>query len=155
MDLLDAAYNGKKFKVDLVDKSLWINKKQIIEKGIIIDEQNKSKELICVNDSNEFGYYIPLNEEPWKWIEFLYETYKHSVPRENTNSRSCFKALSVDELKDGELAYNADRDYMIAILEGYILLGSLQGWIKWEYGNHWFWQSEHDKDLVVLRNFVE
>ena len=151
-DLLDAVYDGKKFKVDLVNKSLWINKRQIIKKGVIIDEQNKSEDLICSDDLSEY-WSQSLNGNTWKWIEFLYDTYKHSVPRENSNKTSYFKALSVNELNDGELAYNAERDYMQAILEGYILLGVLQGWITWEYGNHWFWQGK-DKDLVVLKDWI-
>ena len=152
-DLLNAVEDGKKFKVDLVNKSLWIDRKLTIQEGVIIDEQNQSKELINRLDLKCINWIYPLNEYPWKWVEFLYDTYKHSVPSEN-NQRSYFKALSVDELNDNELAYNAERNYMQAILEGYILLSSLQGWLKWEHGDHWFWKAE-DKDLVVLKNWIE
>lgn len=154
-DLLDATYNGKGFKVDLIEKSLWINKRQIIEKGEIINEQDKSKDLICVDDLSQYWSHKSLNEDVWEWIGFLYDVYKHSVPSENNNKKSYFKALSVDKLNDGELAYNADRDFMQSILEGYILLGSLIGWIKWEYGNHWFYQNQNDLDLVILKNWIE
>lgn len=155
LDLLEAAYNGDKFKVDLIDKSLWINRRQIIEKGEIVYEPDKSQDLIEKWDLEDFGFEYELDKQPWKLIEYLYEKYKHSVPSENSNKRSYFKALSVDELNDFELAYNLNRDFMQSVLEGYVLLGSLQGWITWEYGNHWFWQNPNDNDLVVLKNFIE
>ena len=154
-DLIEAVDKRKKFKVDLINKSLWINRTQIIKEGVIVNEKNKSKDLIEEYDLEDyFGDYILLNKEPWKVIALLYKAYKYSIPSENSNTRSYFKALSVDELNDSDLFYNGTRNLMQAILESYILLGSLQGWIKWKYDNHWFWQSE-DKDLIVLRNWIE
>lgn len=155
-DLLDAVSNGKKFKIDLMNKSLWIGKRKIIEKGKIVDEQNKGKDLIEVNDlSAGFICVRDLSYEPWWFIEFIYDAYKHSVPRENSNNRSYLKALSVDELSDADLAYNDDRNYMQALLEGYILLASINKWLKWEYGEHWFYQSKADPDLVILKSWIE
>ena len=154
-DLIDAVDNGKKFKVDLINKSLWINRKQVIKEGEIVNEQDKSKDLICASDLHCIGWVESLIENPWNWIEFLYQEYKHSVPSEHSNKRSYFKALSVDELTDDELAFNIDRDFGQCLIEGYILLASLQGILKWEFGSHWFYQSQEDEDLVVLRNFVE
>lgn len=153
-DLITAVEEGKRFKVDLIDKSLWIDRRQIIKEGEIVHEQDKSKDLIEHWDLEDFGLEIELDVEPWKFVKFLYGRYKHSVPKENSNKRSYFKALSLDELTDNELAYNIDRNLGQAMLEGYILLASLQGWLKWEYGNHWFWQGT-DKDLVILRNCIE
>ena len=160
-DLLNAVSKGKKFKIDLINKSLWIGKNQIIKDGEIVNEQDKGKELIEVNDFVEYknifcmGCENLINESPWEWIEFLYYEFKHSVPKENGNKRSHFKALSVDELTDSDLAFNESRDLLQARLEGYILLGSLNDWIKWEHGDNWFWQSKEDSDLVILRNWVE
>ena len=153
-DLLYAVNNGKKFKVDLVNKSLWIDKKQIVKEGEIVHEQDKSKDLIKEWDLEDWGMEIEIDKNPWKLIEFLYHNFKHSAPKEYSNKRSYFKALSVDELTDGDLAYGYDRNFSQAMLESYILLGSLVGWIQWEYGNHWFWQGT-DKDLVVLKSFIE
>ena len=153
-DLIDAVDKGRKFKVDLINKSLWINKQQIIKEGEIVHEQDKSKDLISPKDLFCMGWENPLNENTWDWIEFLYQEFKHSAPSENSNKRSYFKALSVDELTDEELAYNIDRDFGQCLIEGYILLGSLQGWIHWEFGNHWFWQG-NDDDLIIIRNWLE
>ena len=153
-ELLDTVSNGKKFKVDLKEKSLWINKKEIIKKGEIVDEQNKSKDLIESEDLLDYGWTDKLNDNPWLCIKCLYQKYKYSAPKENSNKKSYFKALSVDELTDAELASGFDRDLSDAMLSGYILLSSLKGWLCWEYGEHWFWQAI-DKDLVVLREWVE
>jgi hypothetical protein len=155
-DLINAVGDGKKFKVDLIHKSLWIDKKQIIREGEIVYEQDKSKDLIKKWDlALDYGNTVPLDENHWNAIEFLYKEFKHSAPSEHSNKKSYFKALSVDELTDEELAYNIDRDFGQCLIEGYILLASLQGWLKWEHGDYWFWQSETDENLIVLRNWVE
>lgn len=152
-ELLDAVDNGKKFKVDLVNKSLWIDRKQIIEKGEIVHDEYKSKDLI--NECDLFLHFAgsPLNEGTWSWIEFLYNEYKYSAPSKNSNKKSYFKALPVEELSDSDLAYGSDRDYSQAMLEGYILLGSIVGWIQWKNDNYWFWQGD-DKELIVLKEWI-
>ena len=149
-ELLEAVNNGAKFKVDLINKSLWIDKKQYIREGEII---YGSYYFIKEDDLCPYGWVDKLNEDPWNWIESLYYEYKHSVPSEHSNKKSYFKALPVDELTDSELAYNKARDFTQAILEGYILLGSLVGWIEWEYGDYWFYQGT-DKDLVILKSYI-
>ena len=154
-DLIDAVGSGKKFKVDLVNKSLWINKRQIIKEGEIVNEQDQGKELIEEDDLGIKYGYAPLSQEPWKLIKILYFEYKHSVPSKNGMYKSYFKALQSEELTDAEIAYNADRCSAQCMLEGYVLLSSLQGWLKWEHGTHWFWKSETDEELVILRQWIE
>ena len=155
-ELLNAVNNGSKFRVDLIKKSLWINKRQIIMEEEIVNEQDQGKELIEDHDLDEHvGYYAPLSKNPWTRISILYDKYKHSVPSKNGMKKCYFKALPVEELTDAELAYNADRNYCQAILEGYILLGSLAGWLKWEHETHWFWKSETDEELVVLKQWIK
>ena len=156
MDLLNAVENGKKFKVDLMNKSLWINKKQIIKNGVIVNEHDKNKELInCYDLNSENTNVEALNTDCWGWVEYFYEQYRCSVPSKNGNNKSYFKALSVEDLIDYQLAYNLDRNLCQAYLEGYILLASLQGWLKWKREDHWFYQSMSYDDLIVLRNWIE
>lgn len=153
-ELLDAVSNGSKFKVDLKNKSLWINRRKIIEKGELY-EQNQGKELIKKWDlALDYGN-VPLDENPWEVIKMLYDDYKHSVPGKNSNGKSYFKALPVEELTDAELAYNNDRDYSRAQFEAYVLLASLAGWITWDWGDYWFWQDTEDKELIILREWIE
>ena len=150
-NMIVAVANGKKFKVDLINKSLCIDRRYVIKnREILVDDvliELNDLELIDLN-------HLELNKEPWKVIEVLYEKYKHSVPQENGNRKSYFKALSVDELTDYDLAYNSSRDYCQVILEAYILLSSLQGWLTWEHEDKWFWQGK-DKELIVLKQLVE
>lgn len=155
-DLLDAVESGNKFKVDLIHKSLWINRKQIIKEGVIENESYQGKELINSYDLNmEDTNTEPLDTDCWGWVEYFYEQYRCSVPSKNGNNKSYFKALSVEDLIDYQLAYNLDRNLCQAYLEGYILLASLQGWLKWKREDHWFYQSMFYDDLIVLRNWIE
>ena len=157
-DLLEAAHNGKKFKVNLVDKSLWIDRKQVIKQRVIVSNKEKDEELIGEFDLEDFiggGELVRLDKEPWEVVKFLYYEFKHSVPKEKATKKSYFKALIADELTDEELAYNIDRFLGQAMLEGYILLASMQGWLKWEYGDRWFWQCDEDLELIVLCDWIK
>lgn len=148
--LVDSVDQGCKFKIDLKDKNLWIGKTQLIAEGFC----DKENDFIQIDDLFSEGFDANLNDDPWNWIEVLYEEYKHSVPGEHNNqNQSYFKGLSSDELTDNELAFNISRDLGQAILEGYILCASLQGWLKWNNENHWFWQGK-DKDLVILKDWI-
>ena len=152
-DLLNAADQGKKFKVDLINKSLWINRRLVIKKGEIYHEEDKSKDLIIPDDlANHFGSGI--SKDPWELLEIISSEFEKSVPGKN-ETKSYFKAKSVDELTDADLAYNYDRNFAVAMLEGFILLAGLAGILKWQNPKHWFWQSSSNKNFVVLRNYIE
>lgn len=153
-DLLDAVSNGKKFKVDLINKSLWIDRKQIIKEGVIVRERDVGKNLINNNDLKELLKDMNLDTNPWDCIDVLYNEFRHSCPKEKSMKKSYFKAPSLDELTDADLAYGYDLDLCQAMLEGYILLGVLIGWIKWDFGNHWFYQGKNES-LVIIRNWIE
>jgi hypothetical protein len=85
----------------------------------------------------------------------LYSQYKRSVPSErHLGGKPYFKADSVEDLTDNELAFNASRNYCQAQLEGYVLLAGLSGWFDWKNENHWFWQSKIFPELVCLREWV-
>ena len=136
-ELLERVERGAKYKIDLVQKTLKIDGKDVVLEGNLIDETD---------------VYCYLN--PWEILEMLYTQYKRSVPSEKHNgNRSYFKALSVEDLTDNEIAFNASRNFCQAQLEGYVLLGSLKGWLKFENESHWFWQG-NDKQLVVLKEWI-
>ena len=152
-ELLDAADKGKKFKVDLINKSLWIDRKKIIEKGEIVNEQYQGKELIKEYDlALEFG--SGSNLPPWELLELIFNEFEKSVPSKHT-VKTYFKAKSFDELTESDLAYNYDRIFMTAMLEGYILLASLKGILKWQNDKHWFWQSQKNRNFIVLKSYIE
>ena len=137
-ELLEKVEQGSKFKIDLVGKTLKIDGKEVVLEGNLID-----------------GTDVDLSFGSWDILEMLYGQYKRSVPSERHNgNKPYFKAVSVEDLTDSEIAFNASRNYCQAQLEGYVLLGSLSGLLEWKNENHWFWQSKHDKDCIVLKEWI-
>ena len=137
-DLLERVDRGAKYNINLVDKTLKIDGKEIVLEGNLIDE-------------NDVG-----NGNPWEILETLYLSFKRSVPSERHNgNRSYFKADSVEELTDDEIAFNEPRNLAQFALEAYVLLASLKGILTWQNDNHWFWQSNNFDSLVVLREWVQ
>lgn len=86
----------------------------------------------------------------------LYDRYKHSIPGANEPSRTYFKALRYDELSQDDQTFGEDRNIAQFDLEYYILESIINGSFKWvEDMGKWFWQCHDDKDLVILRSWVE
>ena len=84
-------------------------------------------------------------------IEELYDIYKHSIPSEKTMHRtSRFKALPESELTDDDMLYGVPREQAEKDLEN-----ALKGFVMPEDAGTYFWQSEKDRDLVVLRSWAK
>ena len=82
-------------------------------------------------------------------LETAYAIYKHSIPSERTMGRTPrFYALPESELSNDDMLYGVPREQAERELEK-----ALQGF-KMPEGAGWFWQSENDPDLVVLRSWV-
>lgn len=83
-------------------------------------------------------------------LETAYATYKHSVPSEKTMHRTYrFYALPESELSDDDMLYGISREDAERALES-----ALAGFAMPD-GSGWFWQSENDPDLVVLRSWTK
>lgn len=138
-----AVENGTRFKVDFQTRSLKVNGKYVIRDG-----------------SYEGVLGIPYcsEEEFFSKVEELYHRYKHSIPseRSESTSRRYFMALPERELSDDDMLYGERRDKSQIELELFILC-QLLGGFKWnpEKFGRWFWQSKEDKELVILRQWVE
>jgi hypothetical protein len=138
-DLLDKVERGAKYKINLVDKSLKIDGKEIE----LTDE--------LLHEASNIGY---CGGSYWKWLESLYSFYKRSVPSErHYGNKPYFKAVNVEELTDDEIAFNLPRNLAQFNLEMFVLCASLSGKLKWLNDKHWFYQGE-DKELIVLREWV-
>lgn len=86
----------------------------------------------------------------------LYEWYKYSTPGTHEPSRPYFKALSYAELSADDQVFGYDRNIARFKLEYYVLESILNGSFRWvEDMGKWFWQCHDDKDLVILRSWVE
>lgn len=152
--LIESVIAGKPFKINLKKKNLVIGRKTFIKEGVIkIDDV-----LIENSDFKEFNIFTgDVEHHSWKnmaWL--LYDQYYYSVPSKTWRDSGHFKAIDSEQLSLSQMVFGVDRHVAQAMLEGYILLGSLAGWIKWnENEDHWFWQYEDNKNLVVLREWIE
>lgn len=138
---VDAVTNGEKFKVNLEKRNLQIGNKYLIKDGKYDGVLHN-----CV------GFSISTFEE-------LYQIYKHSRPSERSENkqRKYFKALKLNELEEDDMLYGDDRELAQLSLELYLLCWILSGTFVWdeESMGKWFWQSQNDKDLVILRSWID
>lgn len=138
-----AVGDGAKFMIDFPSRSLKLNGKYIIRDG---EYEGKLGVSPCSED------------EFLANVEQLYHRYKHSVPSERSESKSrqYFMALPERSLNDDDMLFGERRDKAQIQLELYILCQIIHGltWNPAKMGK-WFWQSKADKDLVILRTWVE
>lgn len=141
--VVQSVENGAKFKVDFQSRSLKLDGKSIIQDG-------KYEGELGVPYCSEDDFFVNVEE--------LYRIYKHSVPSERSESKSqrYFMALPEKCLSDDAMLYGEHRDKAQIELELYVLCRILGGF-KWnpEKMGRWFWQSRDDKDLVILKNWIE
>lgn len=124
--------DGAKFRINFEKRTLCIDGKQIDVSGA---EQDFSFER----------------------LENLYRRYQHSVPGERDDSRkNYFLALKEEELSDNDMLFGERRQTAKFRLELYVLLAIVSGALTWdESWGKWFWQSESNRPLVILRSWVE
>lgn len=137
LQAVEAARNGKKVKVNLVDKSLKIGKEYLIDDGVY-------------NGTDNFGVLVP---DQWLMLKELYDDYKRSVPHESDNNRkSYFYAVPVKELTLADMVDGEDRYVAQVRLETYVLLAGLQGLLDFQ---GWFYQDPEDKEFVILKSWIK
>lgn len=143
-ELIRRVENGEQFSINFEKRSLKVGKDWLIKDG-----ETAEGNIIC-----SFRPVAPMMET----IEHLYKKYKYSMPSERSDSkwRTYFKALPAEELTDEQMVYGENREVAKARLEGFILCMILKGELKWvdDWGS-WFFQSSADKDLVILRSWIE
>lgn len=144
--------NGYDFVIDFKRKILKSKRRSYIENG----KWNTMQNLIHFDNNTEMSDI----DFVLSFIESIYEVYKTSYPTEKSerHKKKYFKAIKAEEMSDEELVSGIDRFYMQAMLEAFILCTSLNGDLYWdaERGDMhgWFWQSNKDKDLVILKEWI-
>ena len=142
-NVIKAVENGAKFQIDFQKRSLRLDGKYIINNGVF---------------KGELGIQLADERETLSEIEMLYQRYKHSVPSERSESKSrqYFKTLSEYDLSDEDILFGERRDKAQIELELYILCQIILGF-KWnpKTMGKWFWQSQNDKDLIILKDWIE
>lgn len=141
-ELIQKVSEGSRFNINFETRTMKIGKKKVIDHGEYGD-----KELISIKTN-----------DPLDIIENLYSQYKFSIPSERSENkrRGYFKALSANELTDEELICGERREVARARLEGFILCMILNGKLTWDEFTmgKWFWQSNNDPDLVILKKWI-
>ena len=147
LELIERVSEGEAFHVDFEKRNMKVGKNYLIKEG----EFDESKELIY----GDYDMWILLHT-----IRQLYKNYKYSLPSERSDNkrRKYFKALSMEELTDEQLMVAGRREVSQAALEGFVLCMIVSGQLVWDekmMNGKWFYQSETDPDLVLLRSWVE
>ena len=137
-EIINSVSSGSVFNVDL--------KKKVLQ----LDKNNVPLDNISVNISS--------SEDMLSTIHKLFERYKYSVPSERSEGkrRRYFKALKLSEIDYDDFMFGEGRDTAQIKLELYVLLSSIYYKSFWEeiFKEHFFYQSDKDKDLIILRDWV-
>ena len=141
--VINEVKNGAKFIINFKKRTCRVNGK------IVVDDMQYEGDL---------GVYPSTEDEALSEIERLYREYKHSVSSERSEShrRYYFKALPEKELSDEDMMYGEQREVARCKLELYVLFCIILKRLMWNpsWGT-WFWRSKNDKDLIILRDWIE
>ncbi len=131
IDFLEKVEQGYRASIDLVNKTVKLNGKEI-------------------------RVYATPVADAYSEIEKLYANFKYSYPSERSYcSHDYFKALSAEELSLEELVDGEERTLARARLEISLLCWVLNGSLKWQDESKWFWQSKVDPELIILKEWVK
>lgn len=137
-EIINSVSSGSVFNVDLKKKALQL------------DKNNVPLDNINVNISS--------SEDMLSTIHKLFERYKYSVPSERSEGkrRRYFKALKLSEIEYDDFMFGEGRDTAQIKLELYVLLSSIYYKNYWEeiFKEQFFYQSDKDKDLIILKDWV-
>ena len=137
-EIINSVSSGSVFNVDL--------KKKVLQ----LDKNNVPLDNININISS--------SEDMLSTIHKLFERYKYSVPSERSEGkrRRYFKALKLSEIEYDDFMFGEGRDTAQIKLELYVLLSSIYHKDFWEeiFKEHFFYQSDKDKDLIILKDWV-
>lgn len=120
-----------------------------LETRTVID----GKKTLIKNGNPVGDFTIPTDVITIEQIEQLYTEYKTSVPNGVRYKKNYFRALPADKLPTQNLISGANRQKAKDMLEFTLLVGILNGSLVWPDDTKWFWQSEKDKDLILLRDW--
>ena len=150
LELIERVSNGESFNINFEKRNMKVGKDYLIKDS----EFDETKELFP-KLYETCDLYSALH-----MIRELYRNYKYSLPSERSDNKRIkyFKALPMEEITDEQLMVAERRETSQASLEGFVLCMIVNGQLIWDeniMNGKWFWQSQTDPDLVLLRNWVE
>lgn len=148
--------------IDLNKKKIYCGKYLILDNGkLMVNKIITNKNVYNFNsfinkeDLKFLGEdFKEIKSDPYTIIEKLFDKYYNSIPNYFSDQRKTniiCKPLKDISLKDMESEENRNR--IQTILEGYILLAGLSGWIKWE-NEKYFYKTFGEKKLILLKDWV-
>ena len=141
--LIDRVKNGDDFYVNFKKGIVKVGSVTVIENNVPVDKITPLLDDSMANNITE-------------QIEKLYEDYKYSVASAASEHKSSyFSAIPDGELDEFHFLTGLPRLVAQARLEIYVACLKAMGLFKLDFGTGWFWQSPNDKDLVILRKWVE
>lgn len=141
--LIAKSESGHKLRFDLVKKNIRIDKRVVMENGKLVADMIGG-EVIDSLGSPVSGYDD---------LVTLYENFIHSSPsNENSRKTYLFKPLSADELSMTDFYRNDNRDVMHAKLCAAIIIGSLNGTLKWETPG---WFRKLTDSFIIYRSYIQ
>ena len=151
IELLSRVDNGETFCIDFEKRNMKVGKEYLIKNG----EYDTSREVFDLMHREIYSLQVAL-----RIIRALYHNYKYSLPSERSDGKrkKYFKALPIEQIPDEKLFDTEKRETMQAALEGFILCAIITDQLKWDEDimhGKWFYQSETDSDLVILRRWIE
>ena len=143
-NLIHAAECGRKYRINLKDKTLKIDGKDILLTDDLIDVCDMS--MLNLTEQTD---------DSWSVVEQLYTKYKKSAPSARYyGNKPYFHPDDVEDLTDDEIAFNEPRNWCQAKLEGFVLLAGISGMLEWKNENHWFWQSKTEPQCIELKEWI-
>lgn len=139
-EITEKVKGGAKFTINLQKRTLRLD-------GKLVEIDNPSE---YVQEDVNGMFLLDLRD--------IYNLYKHSVPSERSNShrRTYFRALREKDLSDHDMMYGRPRELARFALEAFVLCGLLSKRLWWlDNWGTWFYQDEFEKDLVLLREWIE
>ena len=150
VELVTRVDDGETFSVDFEKQTMKVGKEYLIKNG----EYDSSRKLFDMGHEDIYSLQVAL-----RMIRGLYRNYKYSLPSERSDSKrkKYFKALPIEKITDDQLFIAERRETAQARLEGFVLCAILTNQLVWdeEMMGKWFYQSENDPDLVILRSWIE
>lgn len=138
-----AVRGGAVFVADFRRRRLTVNGKPLIDGG---------------RYEGSLGMRLCSTERFLAVLSRLYRRYRHSVPSERSErkGRRYFVPLQEHELEEDDWLYGESRELARLRLELFVLVQSLLGF-RWDEGKmgKWFWQDPENKDLILLREWME
>jgi len=145
----------------IVNRDIYIGDIPILQNGkfvsafIQVDEilyRTENLPLIERTDLVNLGI-TDLSIDPYSIIEKLYENFNEAL---DTRVSSIYKGNFVSEPpKSGFTISSENKDHARILLEGYVLLAGMQGFIPWIDEKKFYWKSKTHPKLVVFRDMVK